>query len=205
MATGRPILFLPVEQDQVVGEFCQPPGLGLDVGEPFILPQIHRQDLRIGVNDGQRGFQLMSGIGDEPLLLFIAFRHRFDDPPREQDQQKQHRQHTAEADSNAGEHEVAVGIQIPSAVQEDDLIPLIVGVNQVAVIPQKAPGTLFFPDGAGEFHGSFAVNGGDPSGVGGQDYPFFIELDGEIAGFIGEFRRELPDLGPVCREPVPPG
>ena len=56
------------------------------------------------------------------------------------------------------------------------------------------PGTLFFPDGAGEFHGSFAVNGGDPSGVGGQDYPFFIELDGEIAGFIGEFRRELPDL-----------
>lgn len=85
----------------------------------------------------------MSGIGDEPLLLFIAFRHRLDDPPREQDQQEQHRQHTAEADSNAGEHEVAVGIQIPSAVQEDDLIPLVIGVNQVAVIPQKAPGTLF--------------------------------------------------------------
>ena len=74
-------------------------------------------------------------------------------------------------------------------------------MNQVAVIPQEAPGALLFPDGAGEFHGSFTVNGGDPSGVGGQDHPFFIELDGEIAGFIGKFRGELPDLVRLAGNP----
>ena len=80
----RTVLLHPGEQDQVVGEFCQPPGLGLDVGEPFILPQIHRQDLRIGVNDGQRGFQLVGGGRDELPLLLPGPLHRAHRPLGEQ-------------------------------------------------------------------------------------------------------------------------
>ena len=79
-----------------MGQSGEPLGLAADVCEPLVLAALHFSQVRVGADDGQGRFQLVAGVGDKALLLFVALGHRTDDPLGEEEQQHQHRAQTQE-------------------------------------------------------------------------------------------------------------
>lgn len=91
-------LLHPGEVNQVLGQLGEPLGLAADILDPLIFSTFHFCQVRIGADDGQRGFQFVACVGDELFLLFIAFGHRPDNALGEQKQQNQHRSQPAQDD-----------------------------------------------------------------------------------------------------------
>ena len=76
---GRGFLLHTGEIDEILRQPGQPPDLTADVVQPFVALQLRLHQIQIRADDRQRRFQLMSSVGDEPALFFIAFRHRTND------------------------------------------------------------------------------------------------------------------------------
>ena len=108
------------EQDQVACQVCQTAGLVLDVGQPFVFADVHCQQFSVRVDDGQRCFEFMAGIGDELLLFLVADAERPDDAARQEDQQQQYKQGTYDGHPQTAEQQRARGIQTAAAVEEQD-------------------------------------------------------------------------------------
>ena len=68
----------PGQADQVLDESPEFSNLFLRPFHPLIVWQIHCEDVHIGSDDRERGFQLVTGICDEALLLLHAFPKRPD-------------------------------------------------------------------------------------------------------------------------------
>ena len=60
------------EDNELLGEVRKPCDLALYTGGPLTLSVFHLYDLRVGGNDSQGRFHLVSRVGDEALLLFVA-------------------------------------------------------------------------------------------------------------------------------------
>ena len=76
----RRFLLHPGEEDEILGQPGQPPDLTADILKPLVAIQLRLHQIQVRADDRQRRFQLMPSVGDEPALLFIALRHRAEDP-----------------------------------------------------------------------------------------------------------------------------
>ena len=187
---GLPLgLLHPGEVDEVVGEGGQPPNLVLDVIDPLIaLPGLQGQHVGVCLDDGNGGFQLVTGVGDEPLLLFVALQNGADDPPGEEEQQEKHcqqphRRHPKPCKQRGSESE-----QVAAVVQENDpgLIPLLGG--QIPVVLEKPPGMPLVPHLLGIGLRRLLVHSGNLPQVGGGHVAALVQKDGEVTDLIPQLR-----------------
>ena len=59
-------------------EFAQLLRLGACLVDPLLLSDVHLQQLQAGDDDGDGGFQLVAGVGDELFLLSVGLHDRLD-------------------------------------------------------------------------------------------------------------------------------
>ncbi len=118
----RQVFLLHLGQvDEVCGERGEAAGLPADVGDPLVFSfalQLRFQHVCIRLDDRDRGFQLVSGIGDKALLLFIALRNRPHDPLGKQQQEQKDAENAEEGDPDAGIQKASEGAQLSLAVEK---------------------------------------------------------------------------------------
>ena len=85
------ILFHPREIHQVLSESREPLGLQLNVRQPFVFSRLQPQNLRVRVDDRNRGTKLMPRVGDETLLFLVTLHNRTNDASGKQKNQGGHR------------------------------------------------------------------------------------------------------------------
>lgn len=105
------------------GQPGQPPDLTADVLKPLVALQLLLHQIQIRADDGQRRFQFMPGVGDEPALFFIAFRHRADDPLGQDQQEQKDSQQPCQRHQTAGDQGRPEIGEASSAVHEDQTVP----------------------------------------------------------------------------------
>ena len=169
--------------DQIFRELGQPARLPSDIRDPLVFPvQLGLQHVRVGPDDRDRRFQLVPGVRDEALLLFVALRDRTHDPPGKHQQEQKDRERAAERDADAGVQGIAEGRELPLAVEEDQHGFPVAGRAAIAVLVGKA---LFPPGGVHQLReggGFFLAQRGE-----------VVQIDaGETA--VGEPRREKAGL-----------
>lgn len=108
------------EQNEIICQVGQPFGLCLDVADSFVFPVVHGKNLRIGIEDGQRCFQFVSGIGDELLLLFVVFQKWPHNASVQKNQQQQNPQRTDKRYSDTSKQQCFKVIQSAAAIEEQD-------------------------------------------------------------------------------------
>ena len=65
------VLFLRArDHDQILYQSGHAVNLAHGGLRPFILAVHHFQDLRVGLDNGERGLELVAGVGDKGLLIF---------------------------------------------------------------------------------------------------------------------------------------
>ena len=78
------------------------------------------EQLGVGENDGQRGFQLMGCVGHKLALLLPGLFHRPDGPPGQQDAQHQEHREAGQPDENTAAPEILHGVVFAGDVHEHD-------------------------------------------------------------------------------------
>ena len=158
--------------------------------KPLVALQLRLHQIQIRADDGQRRFQFMSGVGDEPALFFIALRHRADDPPGQDQQKQKDGQQARQGHQDAGEQGRPKVGEAPPAVQKNKADAPVLRHTDVAVVLPKAAGMPGLPYGLRHLSGTLVIHGGDLPGVALEHLPLSIQQNGEEAGFKGGLRGE---------------
>ena len=167
--------------------------MGLNVHDPLILlPRLQRQDLRVRLDDGNGGFDLMAGVRDEAFLLFMSLDHRLNDPPGQQQKQQKHRQQPRRRHPEAGHQRAVKGKQVGAVVQENHPRVLPLPRLQIPVVLPKSPWTVLGPDGLGIAGRGLLIHCGDLSGVRGQNCSLPVQEHGKISGLIAQLHGPVP-------------
>ena len=92
--------------DEFSGHRGQSPDLFMDAFGPLALPFGHLEDFRAGIDDGERGLQLMTGVCDELPLLVITLLDGSDGPLREEDDQHRDEQQRCGRDHQTHDEQI---------------------------------------------------------------------------------------------------
>lgn len=111
-------LIHPGQQQQILHEAAEADSLLLDVSAPLVFSVIELHGLGVGLDNGQRGLDLVARIGDELLLLLHALRNRADGPPGEKHHQQQHGSPAGSAQRNGQQQDPHQGQSLSGSVQK---------------------------------------------------------------------------------------
>ena len=174
------------EIDQIVREIGEPARLQADVREPLALPvQLHFEHIRVRLDDGEGRFDLVPGVGDEALLLFVALRHGAHHAAGEGENEQEHREQAERGDGKAREEERPERVEIAAAVEEEQQRAVLRVRFAPAVIVDEAALLAALERILRVFDGVRHVDGGDLPGVDAQDVAGFVHGDGEESALIG--------------------
>ena len=180
------------EINEIIGQLGQAPGLTADVGEPLVFSALHLCQIRVGADDGHGGLQLMAGIGDELLLLFIALRHWPDNMLGQDQQQNQDRRQPQQGQRQAGKKGAAEGRETAAAVQKNDPAAQLIITEQIAVVSPETGAVPGFHYTLSIGGGVLGIHSGDLTGVCLEHLTVFAEEHRKEAGLIRRLRGHAP-------------
>ena len=170
----------PGQGEQVPRQLAQARDLGGDVAGPFILPADHLHRLGIGPDDGDRRFQLVTGVGDELTLAVHVFGDRGDRLFCQENDQQEH-QPPADQSGQTGQGGNAQDGGGPVGILQKDPDGLT-GLCRGGGVAEVADRAGLLPGGQGLLavgHGGLGADAGDAGDV-GLDHCAVQGPDGEI-------------------------
>ena len=189
---GGILLVHAAEGHQRVYQLRQLFRLGLCLVDPFLMAHLHLQHLQAGGNDGDGGFQLVAGVGDELLLLLGAAHHGVDGPAAQQHHQQEHQQRADRVGGQRPDQHRADSAQLLIAVQKDGhVLAVSVGGHKEAVAAAVAAARAFFQGGGQIRRGIILRHGGDLAEIGVRQCAVRVIAQHEVAGGEGGLRCEV--------------
>ena len=170
----------------------------LGLVDPLLLAHLHLQHLQAGGNDGDGGFQLVAGVGDELLLLLGAAHHGVDGPAAQQHHQQEYQQRAARVGGQRPDQHRADGAQLLIAVQKDGhVLTVLIGGRKEAVVAAVAVALALFQGGGQIRRRVILCHGGDLAEIGVRQRAVRVIAQHEVSGGEGGLRREMavPSVG----------
>ena len=177
-------LLHPREVNEIVGQRRKPVRLRADIRDPFVVPDILLEHVRVRADDRDRRLELVPRVGDKLLLLFIALCDRTHDPRRQKHQQQKDHDKARRGDADARPKERAERRKLAPTVQKD---PARSGVLVYAQIPVLARESLFVSFLCGSFRHfqrRLLVYGHNVFEIGAFDFAGFRKCHRKVARLI---------------------